>query len=79
MKLADWLKKTRTPQYRFANRLGVSAGIVSHWCNGTAWPERDRMEAIVRETNGEVSPNDFSSDEAQRLISAAPATAEAGA
>lgn len=76
MKLADWLKRTRTPQYKFAERLGVSPGIVSHWCNGTAWPEKDRIEAIVRETNGEVSPNDLLSEEAQRLISSAPATAE---
>lgn len=71
MKLADWLKQTRTPQYKFAARLGVSAGIVSHWVNGTVWPEKHRIEAIVRETNGAVTPNDLLSDESRAVIEAA--------
>lgn len=71
MKLVEWLKQTRTPQYVFARKLGVSAGIVSHWCNGTGWPEKHRIEAIVRETNGAVTPNDLLSDEGRALIEAA--------
>lgn len=71
MKLGDWLKQTRMPQYVFARKLGVSPGIVSHWCNGTVWPERHRVEAIVRETNGAVTPNDLLSDESRAVINGA--------
>lgn len=71
MNLAEWLKQTRTPQYVFAQRLGVSAGIVSHWCNGTVWPEKHRVEAIVIATNGAVTPNDLLSDESRAVIEAA--------
>lgn len=60
MKLADWLKKTRTRQYAFAAKIGVSAGMVSDYCNGLARPGRPEIfEAIARETGGEVTPNDF--------------------
>ena len=63
MKLDQWLstpnpdgsKKVRGD---FARDIGVTPQMISAYCNGT-WPSRDRMEAIVRETNGEVTANDF--------------------
>lgn len=58
-------------QYVFARKIGVSASIVSGWCNGSVWPERHRIEAIVRETNGAVTPNDLLSDESRAVIEAA--------
>lgn len=60
MKLADWLKMTRTRKYIFARKIGVRASMVSDYCNGHAIPQRrDVMQAIVRETGGRVTPNDF--------------------
>lgn len=60
MKLADWLKMTKTRQYVFATRIGVRASMVSDYCNGRAIPQRPEVvTAIVRETGGLVTPNDF--------------------
>lgn len=60
MKLADWLKMTKTRQYVFATKIGVTASMVSDYCNGRAIPQRpDVIEAIHRETGGQVTPNDF--------------------
>jgi DNA-binding transcriptional regulator YdaS (Cro superfamily) len=59
MRLGEWLKKTRTRKYAFAARIGVSASIISDYCNERSWPSRDKMEAIYRETGGEVTANDF--------------------
>lgn len=59
MKLADWLKATKTRRYVFADRIGVRASMITDYCNGTVWPGRDKMEAIARETDGKVTANDF--------------------
>lgn len=60
MKLADWLKMTKTRQYVFASKIGVSPGMVSDYCNGHAIPQRPEvLVAIARETGGLVTPNDF--------------------
>lgn len=59
MKLREWLKTNRIKGYEFANRIGVSPPTISEYCAGQAWPSRDKMEAIARETNGEVTANDF--------------------
>lgn len=60
MKLGDWLKSTKTRKYVFAAKIGVTAGMVSDYCAGRARPQRPEvMEAIHRETGGQVTPNDF--------------------
>lgn len=59
MKLADWLKQTKTRRNAFAVRIGVTASMITEYCEGRMWPGRDKMESIVRETDGEVTANDF--------------------
>ena len=76
MQLADWLKRTRIKRYEFARRIGVTPSVVTDYCQGKMWPGREKIEAIVRETAGEVGPADFISSEAQeRLASVAQAEA----
>lgn len=58
MKLADWLKREGIKRGEFAERVGVSPGRMTQLCAGE-WLSRDTAEAIARETNGEVTPNDF--------------------
>lgn len=64
MKLAEWLALpnpdgSRKRRYVFAERIGVTPIMVTAYCEGSTWPGRDKMEAIVRETNGAVTANDF--------------------
>lgn len=59
MKLADWLKQTKTRRYHFAERIGVRASVVSDYCKGRYCPRPKVAEAIIRETGGAVTANDF--------------------
>lgn len=59
MNLSDWLKRTKTRRNAFAERIGVAPSVVTDYCAGRSWPGRDKMEAIARETGGEVTANDF--------------------
>lgn len=59
MKLAEWLKKTKTRRYSFAERIGVQPSVVSDYCKGRYCPRPKVAEAIIRETGGEVTANDF--------------------
>lgn len=61
MRLADWLKETKTRRYVFAERIGVTPQMITVYCDGSTWPPRDKMEAIARETDGKVTANDFMS------------------
>lgn len=68
MKLADWLKQNGTKRYVFAGRIGVTASMVTDYCEGRTMPGRDKLESIVRETSGSVTANDFLSAEAVATI-----------
>jgi DNA-binding transcriptional regulator YdaS (Cro superfamily) len=59
MKLADWLRQTKTRRYVFAERIGVRPSVVSDYCNGKYCPRPKIAEAIIRETGGAVTANDF--------------------
>ena len=64
MKLSDWFAipnadGTRRRKDEFAAAIGVTPQIISAYCNDRMWPGRERMEAIVRETAGDVTANDF--------------------
>lgn len=59
MKLADYLKANKIKRHQFAALIGVSPQMITVYCDGTVWPPRDKMEAILRETAGAVTPNDF--------------------
>lgn len=63
MKLAQWFDipnsdGSRKSKREFARQIGVTPQMISAYCTKT-WPSRERMEAIARETNGEVTANDF--------------------
>lgn len=64
MKLDDWLNLpnldgSRKRRDEFAFRIDVTPQMISAYCNGAVWPTKERMEAIARETRGEVTANDF--------------------
>jgi DNA-binding transcriptional regulator YdaS (Cro superfamily) len=64
MKLKDWLNipnpdGSRKRRSAFAAAIGVTPSMVKQYCDDAMWPGRDRMEAILRETDGRVTPNDF--------------------
>lgn len=64
MTLAEWLKLPeddgrRKRKREFASRIGVTPTMVTEYAEGRSWPRREIMEAIVRETGGEVTANDF--------------------
>lgn len=72
MKLVDWLKRESVTKSAFADRIGVSPATVTSLCND-GWMGRDVAAAIVRETRGEVGPNDFLvREDASPLAEAAP-------
>ena len=70
MKLADWLKKTGTRKFQFAQRIGVRPSVITDYCKGRYCPRPKVAEAIIRETNGEVTANDFLSISPPDLVSA---------
>ena len=64
MKLADWfeipnLDGSKRSKSEFAARIDVTPQMISAYCAGRMWPGKERMEAIVRETAGDVTANDF--------------------
>lgn len=64
MKLDEWLDipnpdGTRKRRDHFAARIGVTPQMISGYCSGKFWPGKEKQEAIYRETNGEVAPNDW--------------------
>ncbi len=69
MKLADWFKQrnadgSKRLRYVFAERIGRTPSMVTDYCEGRTWPDRETMEAIVRATDGAVTANDFLQDQA---------------
>lgn len=62
MKLTDWLTSHNVSRVEFARRAGLSPSAVTQLCNNEgAWLSRETAEVIFRETNGQVTPNDFMS------------------
>jgi DNA-binding transcriptional regulator YdaS (Cro superfamily) len=69
MTLSEWLAipnpdGSRKRRRVFAAAIGVSPTMVTEYAAGRMWPGRDIMKAIVRETAGQVTPNDFLQPEA---------------
>lgn len=53
-KLSEYLKATGETQQQLADRLGVHRSHLSKLMRGVAYPSRDLMAAIARETGGQV-------------------------
>lgn len=58
MTLREYLDRIGVNPVNYANRIGVSPKQVYRYCEG-AIPGREIMARIVRDTRGEVQPNDF--------------------
>ncbi len=60
MKLATWLRTTKTKRIDFAVSIGLSPASVTALCNDDAsWLSRETAERIANATSGSVTPNDF--------------------
>jgi hypothetical protein len=67
MKLASFLDgdqealppRPKMTKAEFARRIGATPQLVIAYIKGEAWPGRDKMVAIMRETEGLVTANDF--------------------
>jgi 3,4-dihydroxy 2-butanone 4-phosphate synthase/GTP cyclohydrolase II len=59
MKLDDYLNSKSITRAAFAEKVGVSGGLVTQWCDGSTWPGRENAQRIIEATGGEVTPNDF--------------------
>jgi len=59
MDLGTYLLKHDLTQAAFAERLGVTPGLVWQWLHGRTNFTPDRVVAIERATNGEVSRRDL--------------------
>jgi len=59
MTLSEFLETTNSTDAAFAAAVGVERTTVLRWRLGTTIPDRDSMAAIIRETEGRVTPNDF--------------------
>ncbi len=64
MKLAQFIKDTNLTHAEFARRIGVSQVAVTRYVRGERVPRPAEMRSIVRETDGQVTPNDFLDDDA---------------
>ncbi len=66
MQLQAYLSTNDISLSEFARRVGAkNARTVQRYTKHGRMPSRRMMEAIVRETNGEVQPNDFYADAAE--------------
>lgn len=59
MLLQDWLAREGLTFGQFGGAISRSAEAVRRYANGERIPDRETMTAIVRETGGYVTPNDF--------------------
>jgi DNA-binding transcriptional regulator YdaS (Cro superfamily) len=58
MKLSKWLTKSGLRRNFFADRIGISASHLAGICDSRV-PSLRVIEAIERETKGEVTAQDF--------------------
>lgn len=59
MRLQDWLAEHDISYSEFGRRIGRAHTTVSRIARDEQRPDWPTMEAITRETNGAVRPNDF--------------------
>jgi predicted transcriptional regulator len=58
MELKEYLRARGWTQEWFADRLNITQAAVSRYCRGER-PQANVLSAIIRETNGAVTANDF--------------------
>lgn len=62
MTLAEYLKTKNLTQAEFANAVGKSQGMVSHWIKGRYPVEAEDAKTIETVTNGAVTRHDLRPD-----------------
>ena len=75
MKLADFLSNADIKATAFAERIGVTRQTLWRYISGERRPEWDVLERIQRETEGQVTPNDFLDVDPRLLPEGSPARA----
>lgn len=59
MQLSDWLSARKIKRKDFAAQIGVSPQTITGWCKGTFWIKHDQAKAVLKATDGAVTPTDF--------------------
>ena len=59
MLLSDWLARKGITRMKFAEDIGVSPSVITDLCSGKIFLSRTVARSIERETQGEVTANDF--------------------
>jgi len=59
MKLKNWLQTNDLSTADFAAIIGVSQPTIYRYMNGVQYPSRKYLLAIKKHTGGQVTPNDF--------------------
>ena len=59
MTLRKWLSDNGMSQAELARRVGVSQSAIARYAAGIRFPRPAIMDAIARETGGEVRPGDL--------------------
>lgn len=59
MQLSDWLSQNGIKRKDFAARIGVSPQTITGWCKKSFWIGHDQAKAVLKETDGAVTPTDF--------------------
>jgi transcriptional regulator with XRE-family HTH domain len=59
MKLSDYLEALGETHESFAQKIGVSQVAISRYANGQRLPRPHVLAAIIEQTKGAVTANDF--------------------
>lgn len=59
MKLADYLEAENLTLKQFGDKIGRTEATVSRLARGLNKPDQETLDAILRETGGRVTANDF--------------------
>lgn len=66
MNLKEYLKANEITSETFAKSLGFSHGGVLKWITGERFPRPRVLAKIEKETNGQVTANDFAAQQVQQ-------------
>ena len=59
MHIKKFLEKSGTYYSDFAKKVAVTPTSVFRYIKGTRLPDKDTLKKIYKETDGQVTPNDF--------------------
>ena len=62
MKLSRYLKSIKITQKAFADRVGVSQGMVHQWAKEISRVSGEKVRVVSKATNWQVTPHDLRPD-----------------